>query len=157
MLKDKDQEALETYHDKYWKFPNRSCKECKEYPCMKGQNVLRSDFAKYGCKHYLQMIVYHCELLTYQRDCGDYIVYVFKNLDANGFLDKYIMCTKHPNWQSNPISIGDKGYLKVKEIVAGRDNWYNVDSKEMIPYKFDGVQFFDFVKEKHKDSEVIVL
>lgn len=30
------------------KFPNRSCKECDNYPCLDITN-LRSDFAKYGC------------------------------------------------------------------------------------------------------------
>lgn len=34
------------------KFPNRSCTECKKYPCMKNFEIFRSDFAKYGCKNY---------------------------------------------------------------------------------------------------------
>lgn len=49
----KKQEELDNYHEKYWKFPDRSCKDCQEYPCMKGQQTLKSDFAKYGCNQYI--------------------------------------------------------------------------------------------------------
>ena len=31
------------------KYPNRSCKECKKYPCFSGITNCKSDFAKYGC------------------------------------------------------------------------------------------------------------
>lgn len=32
------------------KFPNRSCKECKKYPCFEGINKCLSNFAAMGCK-----------------------------------------------------------------------------------------------------------
>ncbi len=35
------------------KHPNRSCKECKYYPCFQGIENCVSDFAKYGCKSFL--------------------------------------------------------------------------------------------------------
>lgn len=38
--------------DRKIKFPDRSCKECKKYPCMSNFEIFRSDFAKYGCKNY---------------------------------------------------------------------------------------------------------
>ena len=31
------------------KYPNRSCKKCKKYPCFGEINKCSSDFAKYGC------------------------------------------------------------------------------------------------------------
>lgn len=34
------------------KFPERSCKDCKFYPCILGHENLKSDFAKYGCTIY---------------------------------------------------------------------------------------------------------
>lgn len=43
---DKDDEGIK------YKFPDRSCKKCLNYPCFKGMEVLSSDMAKYGCKHY---------------------------------------------------------------------------------------------------------
>lgn len=36
-----------------YKFPNRTCKDCTEYPCMKDMDTtFVSDFAKYGCTKY---------------------------------------------------------------------------------------------------------
>ena len=32
--------------------PDRRCKDCKHYPCMLGQDKLKSDFARYGCTLY---------------------------------------------------------------------------------------------------------
>jgi hypothetical protein len=34
------------------KFPDRTCKACKKYPCFIGIENTRSDFAKYGCIYY---------------------------------------------------------------------------------------------------------
>jgi hypothetical protein len=32
------------------KYPERTCKKCKNYPCFSGQDVVtRCDYAKYGC------------------------------------------------------------------------------------------------------------
>lgn len=103
------------------------------------------------------MKVFHCKLLTYRSELGGYVLYVFRNLDAVGVLDRYIMCTKHPNWQTPPIGIGQEGYVKIKEIEAGKDTWYNQDSGEVIPYKYSGVQFFEFVLDKHEEPEECVM
>lgn len=35
-----------------YKYPDRTCKECKKYPCFTGITLCRSDFAKYGCIYY---------------------------------------------------------------------------------------------------------
>lgn len=34
------------------KYPERSCKDCKKYPCFEGIKNCVSDFAKYGCTLY---------------------------------------------------------------------------------------------------------
>lgn len=34
------------------KYPNRSCKLCKKYPCFENMSVCSCDFAKYGCIYY---------------------------------------------------------------------------------------------------------
>lgn len=41
-------------HKKYWKFPERDCKECKKYPCFVGQKNMIANFAKYGCINYIK-------------------------------------------------------------------------------------------------------
>lgn len=44
-----------TYTDKegnIYKFPERSCKRCLNYPCLANMHLYKSDFAKYGCINY---------------------------------------------------------------------------------------------------------
>lgn len=35
-----------------YKFPERTCSLCKRYPCIEGQERLKCDMAKYGCRKY---------------------------------------------------------------------------------------------------------
>lgn len=35
------------------KYPNRTCKKCKLYPCFDGIESCRCDFSSYGCKLYV--------------------------------------------------------------------------------------------------------
>lgn len=35
-----------------YKYPNRSCKNCNNYPCSNDISTLDVDFAKYGCIMY---------------------------------------------------------------------------------------------------------
>lgn len=35
-----------------YRFPERSCLTCKNYPCDEDLNKLDADFAKYGCQYY---------------------------------------------------------------------------------------------------------
>lgn len=37
------------------KYPNRTCKNCKKYPCFNDMDKCKSDFAKYGCTNYSEM------------------------------------------------------------------------------------------------------
>lgn len=37
----------------HYKFPQNSCKRCLNYPCVPRMDKLKSDFAKFGCKSYL--------------------------------------------------------------------------------------------------------
>ena len=32
------------------KFPERSCKDCRSYPCMQNMDKFKCDIAKYGCR-----------------------------------------------------------------------------------------------------------
>lgn len=36
----------------HYKFPQYSCKRCLNYPCLSNMEVLKSDFAKFGCRRY---------------------------------------------------------------------------------------------------------
>lgn len=35
-----------------YKHPERTCKECSNYPCFRGIENFVCDFAKYGCRKY---------------------------------------------------------------------------------------------------------
>ena len=35
-----------------YKYPTRTCKQCKLYPCFTGIENMVCDFAKYGCRHW---------------------------------------------------------------------------------------------------------
>lgn len=35
-----------------YKFPDRTCKECRIYPCHRGIEKAQCDMAKYGCRKY---------------------------------------------------------------------------------------------------------
>lgn len=35
-----------------YKHPERCCTKCSQYPCVINMDVLKGNFAKYGCKSY---------------------------------------------------------------------------------------------------------
>lgn len=94
----------------------------------------------------------HAKLITLREDIGGYIIYVFQNL-ANG---TYEMVTRLPRWESPILKIGDVGFLKYTEVIAGEDTWYDRESSQKIPYRFTGVYFIDFVCEKPSESNLIL-
>jgi hypothetical protein len=90
------------------------------------------------------MGVIHAKLLAYREDVGDYIIYAFENLTDG----TYEICTRLPRWESPILKVGDIGFLKYKEVVAGEDTWYDWTTGRHVPYKQPGVYFIDFVCEK---------
>lgn len=80
-----------------------------------------------------------------------YITYVFKNLEDDSFGKKYCMVTRWPNWQCGNIEIGESGYLTYKEIIAGRDYWWNGETQ--IPYNYSNLVFTKFVNNRIDNSK----
>ena len=66
------------------------------------------------------------------------------------------MCTRFPNWESPIILIGDIGFLKFKEVIAGKDMWYDPQTGDTIPYKYTGIHFIDFVQENKEVDNLII-
>ena len=88
------------------------------------------------------------------RDDGGYIKYVFQDLDKEAH---FILCTKFPNWDTPLIKIDDRGFLRYKEIYAGKSEWYDPETKDFIPYKYDAIQFLDCVHEnEYKERNVLI-
>jgi len=87
-----------------------------------------------------------CKLVAVQE--GQYTTYVFSDMNQSvSSPDKYIMCTKLPNWQySATINIGDIGYLQYEYVEAG-SLYYHPESNTSIPYKYSNFYFMNFLKE----------
>ena len=94
----------------------------------------------------------YAELVACKEDLGGYVKYVFRNLDKK----EYILCTKFPNWETSPIKLFSIGYLKYKEIIAGKDTWYDPVENIFIPYRYDAEQFIDFVEERPSYESIVL-
>lgn len=95
------------------------------------------------------------QLVAYESDELGYITYVFKRLEEIDKDYKYIMCVRYPNWNHKKINLGDIGFLSFIEITAGEDKWFN--GKDMIPYKYNTIQFLKFINIPEKiDNEYIM-
>ena len=73
---------------------------------------------------------------------GNYTVYVFRS----NLTDKYIMCTRLPNWQSPKININDEGFLQYQIVKAGEE-YFNPNTQEKIKFNYSNVYFNNFVKK----------
>ena len=98
--------------------------------------------------------IIHGELIAQKSDIGEYITYVFKNLDSTSGFDKYIMCTRFPNWDCPILDIGDVGYVKYREVFGGIDEWYDKLNDELVKYNYTDIHFLDFVYDKEKPDEI---
>ena len=101
----------------------------------------------------IQTKTIHAELVTFQCGCWGYITYIFRNIDRPD--SDYIYCVRFPNWDCAELKIGDVGFLKYKEVVAGDSRWYDWRDNKYVPYKYSGIHFLDFVYEKPKEDIVM--
>lgn len=95
------------------------------------------------------------KLIAIRVDAGGYIVYVFKNIFPKDNEDKFIMCTRFPNWNCCELQLGDIGYVKVQKVEAGKNSWYDSEQQKLVPYNYSGIHFLDFVYEKPKEDIVM--
>lgn len=96
------------------------------------------------------------KLLASEQDIQGYITYVFECLREDVTEEnKYIMCTRFPNWESRTLEIGEVGFLNFVEIRAGVDKWY--DGNKFIPYRYNNVQFIKFVEKKEKQEHKFIM
>ena len=92
------------------------------------------------------------KLVSFKQD-QEYIKYVFQNMD----MFEYITCTRFPNWDCPLLNIGDVGYVNYKIICAGIDSWFNNKLNVFIPYNYSGNHFIDFIPQKIKYVENIII
>ena len=46
------EKEIEKLHKKEWKYPSRRRNNCTLHPSLKGQENMKADYAKYGCKNF---------------------------------------------------------------------------------------------------------
>lgn len=97
------------------------------------------------------MITIYAQLLDYREDSGNYVVYVFKDLNSK----QLVSCVRLPNWDAPTIRLKDIGYLMFREVEAGKDFWFNKATNASIPYFYSGVYFINFVHERKNKSNVL--
>lgn len=85
---------------------------------------------------------------------GIYTTYVFKDLDSE---NKYIMCTRLPNWDIAEINLREKGFITVQEVGAG-EVYYNRKEGKEIKYQHSGIYIIKFIRYNNeiKDEEIIL-
>ncbi len=95
------------------------------------------------------IVTLHCKLVGIQE--GLYTTLVFDNLnEIETSINKYLSCTKVPNWIYNDkLEINDIGYLHCEFVKAGEE-YYCVKSGEFSPYKYNNCYFINFIKEREK-------
>jgi len=86
------------------------------------------------------------------KKTGIYTVYIFKNLDT----DRYLACTKCPNWNTSEIDIGQQGFLTYKFVEAGKDSWINKETGEYISYQYSANYFLEFIPSSHVIANNVV-
>lgn len=101
--------------------------------------------------------VLRAKLITLQNEIDGYITYVFQNLEANTTLEKYVMCTRFPNWKTEELKIGDTGFLEYNDVIAGDDRWYDYYNDIYVPYKYTNNHFVNFIRDKEQIKSEIIL
>ena len=97
---------------------------------------------------------YYCikgTLIEKKKD-AEYLSYIFKD-DAT---HQYLMCTQLPNWQIDPIEIGEEGYILFKEVEAGITEWYDKVSGQRIRYNYDGIYLINFIRVSKHVNDIII-
>lgn len=93
-------------------------------------------------------------LLAQQTDYAGYTTYVFQNLECEDPDLKYVMCTRFPNWDQIPFSVGQSGFVHVRDVEGGKDSWF--DGGTYVPYRYSDVHFLKFVPDGTPPSDVVL-
>lgn len=83
-------------------------------------------------------------LVAKSENIDGYQTYVFKDLR---YKEDYIMATVFPNWDIPTIQLGDTGYLKYREVIAGKDTWFDPETNSHIYYKQTDCHLISFIHE----------
>ena len=103
----------------------------------------------------MEEVTLYVKLKAKYIDIGDYITYVFENLNSSNPEDQYLMCVQFPNWDQSDIEINEIGYVNVRYVTEGISQWF--DGEKMNVYKYTNIIFLKFVKEPNVvNNEVLI-
>lgn len=96
----------------------------------------------------IQEVTYHAKLVAKYSDGLGYVNYVFEDLEFQDYDYKYFMCVRFPNWEGSTLEIDSVGYVTVKYVREGIDQWY--DGSDFVKYKYTNIIFLKFIPEQEK-------
>lgn len=88
------------------------------------------------------------KLVAIEDDVNGYVQYAFENLEPEDVWSKYIMVTRYPNWDLPALYIGDIGYVKFTDILAGYDKWYDAEADDFVSYRYTMSVLEKFIPDK---------
>ena len=103
-----------------------------------------------------QTVTYYAQLkLQYDEGMG-YKSYVFEDLNYQDPDYHFITAIRFPNWETPPIKDGEIGYVVLRYVREGIDQWY--DGKCLNKYKHTNFIFLKFIplKPKVETTEIIL-
>ena len=103
----------------------------------------------------MEEITLHGKLVAKNIDIGNYITYVFENLEATTYEDKYIMCVQFPNWNHEEIQLEEEGFVNIRYVKEGISQWY--DGNKMNYYKYTNIIFLKFIKKQEQINNNILI
>lgn len=103
-----------------------------------------------------QTVTYHVRFVASCEDGMGYTNYVFEDLEFQDYDYKYIMCVRFPNWNQAAFDYDDEGYVTVRYVREGIDQWY--DGKDFNTFKYTNIIFMKFIplKQKVVPTEIIL-
>lgn len=104
------------------------------------------------------MMTILAQLVAKSKDIDNYETYVFKLLDEDSITkmnQSYVMCVRYPNWEAEEVNIGQVGYVKVHEVRAGIDQWF--DGQQMNYYKYSDIIFYKFISKPQDQTNELFL
>lgn len=90
---------------------------------------------------------YHVTLMA--KSGNTYEKFVFKTDE-----EKYILCTRLPNWGNLDMKIGDTGFATIFETKAGEE-YFDRNTEIKRVYYYTNVYLKDFIKDMKKGKIII--
>lgn len=91
-------------------------------------------------------ITIYCKIVAIRE--GQYTEIVVEDLQRDYTDDlKFVTVVKLPNWDAQPVHLGDCGYLQFQCVKSGESTWFSREDKNMEVYKYTNNYFINFIKE----------